>query len=178
MLTQKYSVEEFEKIVDQQPDQLLELIHGEIVEKVPTPEHAVIAAAIATFLNNHVMENRLGIVGVEGRHQIGSDNSRLPDVSFKANLNRPLPSKKFPYMPDLAVEIKSPDDSYTFMREKAAYYLQNGTQIVWLIYPEKQLVEVYRQNADSELLNIEDTLDGGDLLPGFTLPVRKIFQQE
>jgi len=178
MLTQKYSVKEFEKIAEQQPDRLLELIHGEIVEKVPTPEHSMMAGWIVTFINMYLLENKIGIAGVEGRHQIGSDNSRLPDVYFKANPNRPLPPKSFPYMPDLAVEIKSPDDSYTLLRDKAAYYLQNGAQIVWLIYPEKQLVEVYRQNSDSALLTIDDTLDGGNLLPGFTLPVRRIFQQE
>jgi len=81
-------------------------------------------------------------------------------------------------MPDLAVEIKSPDDTYTELRLKAAYYLANGSETVWLGYPEKRMVEVSRKGSDVEILLESDTIDGGDLLPGFSLPVRDIFPTE
>lgn len=76
--------------------------------------------------------------------------------------------------PDLAVEVKSPDDSLKKMTEKAAYYLANGVRMVWLIYPKMKLVEVLTPD-DRQLLNENDTLDGGSVLPGFTMAVRDIF---
>ena len=78
-------------------------------------------------------------------------------------------------MPDLAVKIKSPTDTITEMRETAAYYVANGSRLVWLVYPNYRLVEVYRPEADVEILGEDDTLTGGDVLPGFALPVRAIF---
>jgi Uma2 family endonuclease len=81
-----------------------------------------------------------------------------------------------PRMPDLAVEVKSPDDKFKVMREKAEYYLANGTRIVWLIYPHERLVEVFRPNVDSEILNETHELNGGDVLPGFTLAIRDLFR--
>lgn len=61
------------------------------------------------------------------------------------------------------------------MRARAAYYLEHGARLVWLLYPAKSLVEVYRQGADSDLFTSDDTLQGAEVLPGFTLPVREIF---
>ena len=78
-------------------------------------------------------------------------------------------------MPDLAIEIKSPDDTIQEMRDTAAYYLANGSRLVWLVYPNYRLIEVYRLGADIQILGEEDTLTGGDVLPGFELPVREVF---
>ena len=80
-------------------------------------------------------------------------------------------------MPDLAIEVKSPDDTYKQMREKADYYLQNGTKLVWLVYPEKRIVEVYT-NEQQDILTLEDRLTGGELLPEFELSVKDIFDVE
>jgi Uma2 family endonuclease len=81
-------------------------------------------------------------------------------------------------MPDLAVEIKSPDDTYMFMRDKAEYYVQHGCHIVWLIYPEKRIVEVYQPGKDLDLLVAGDMLSGGEILPGFTLAVEAVFGEQ
>jgi Uma2 family endonuclease len=78
-------------------------------------------------------------------------------------------------MPDVVVEVKSPDDTYASMRERAAYYLEHGARLVWLIYPAKSLVEVYRQGADSDILTRADTLQGEAVLPGFAPSVQEIF---
>ena len=80
-----------------------------------------------------------------------------------------------PHLPDLAVEIKSPDDTVKEMREKAAYYLAHGVRLVWLVYPHKRLVEVYRPDADVEILAVGDVLTGGEVLPGFSIPVADVF---
>lgn len=175
------TVEAFERLLrlPENRDRLLELIDGKIVEKMPTEEHGFIAAILATLLNNFVLPRKLGIVAVEARHRIPTDrrNSRLPDVSFRYG-NGPLVREgAVPRMPDLAIEIQSPDDTVKAMREKAAYYLANGVRLVWLIFPQKRYVEVYRPCAEMEIFFGRDLLDGGDLLPGFTLPVQELFAE-
>jgi Uma2 family endonuclease len=79
-------------------------------------------------------------------------------------------------MPDLAIEIKSPADSLIKMRKKANYYLENGSKVVWLVDTQRQKVEVYTVD-DTEILGSGDTLDGGDLLPGFKLSVSELWSQ-
>lgn len=175
---QLYTVDEFEDLLKlpENAGRLLELIDGEIVEKMPTEEHGSIALNIGAELRAYLRTIRRGIAGTEVRYQTGKDerNSRLPDISISV-ANRPLVKDGAVIgMPDLAVEIKSPDDSLKEMREKAEYYLANGTQIVWLVYPHQRCVEVYTLDT-IELLCADDVLTGGELLPDFSLSVAEIF---
>lgn len=179
---QLHTVDEFEALVEKDSDRLLELIHGEIVEKVPTEEHGMIALKVGSRILMFVEPRNLGRVGVEIRHHVPGDdrNSRLPDVSFTSNLERPLVKKgSVQGMPDLAVEIKSPDDKWEDLLDKAEYYLQNGAQLVWLMNPENKTVGVCTLDADGKFhmatVDINGTHDGGDVLPGFTLAVKDIF---
>ena len=99
----KYTVEEFEQLFAQAEhgDRLLELIHGEIVEKMPTEEHGVVAGNIFAPLHNFVTPQRIGRVGFEVRHRPPTDayNSRLPDISF-SSVRRPIVTKgSVPTMP-------------------------------------------------------------------------------
>lgn len=181
--TKTYTVEEFERFLalPENADRLFELIDGEIVEKMPTEEHGLIQVNVAAELRNYAKPRELGRVTVEPRHQTPEDryNSRLPDIAFTSKERAlPLVTKgAVPQLPDLAVEIQSPDDSLRKMRAKAAYYLANGSRLVWLVLPEKRLVEVYRADGEVDILTENDTLDGGDVLPGFTLPVQEIFAE-
>ncbi len=173
------SADEFERILDlpENQDRLLELVHGRVVEKMPTEEHGVIASTLNFALFAYNRQHKVGRVGVEVRQRLPHDqlNSRMPDISF-SSARRPIVRKGgVPEMPDLAVEIKSPDDSVRQMREKAAYYLANGARLVWLIYPQKRLIEVYDPDAEVEILIEGDVLTGRDLLPGFILPVAEVF---
>jgi Uma2 family endonuclease len=155
-----------------------QLINGEIVEKVVTQQHGIIAVNIASAIKAYLRDHKIGRVAVEVRHRAPDDsaNELLPDVSFTRDLDKPVTDVgPVPYMPDLAVEIKSPDDTYKGMREKARYYLVKGTQAVWLIFPEKRLVEVYTTD-DEQILNEDDTLTGADVLPDFMLSVKQIFE--
>jgi Uma2 family endonuclease len=167
----------------QQPenaDRLLELINGEIVEKVPTEEHGVIVMNIGSPMWTFVNEHKLGRVSTEGLHRSPDDdqNAVLPDVSFRSNRSGPVVRRgAVPGMPDLAVEIQSPSQSEDFMIEKANYYLANGSRIVWLVFPTRRVVEVHRP-GQVETLTEADTLDGSDVLPGFKLPVSAIFDLE
>jgi Uma2 family endonuclease len=77
--------------------------------------------------------------------------------------------------PDLAVEVKSPTDSKPDMRQKAEDYPRFGTLMVWLVFPDDLEVEIYVPDKDVQTVKIDGTLDGGAVLPGFTLAVREIF---
>lgn len=176
-----YTVDEFEEFLarPENSDSLFELIHGEIVEKVTTEEHSLIVGNIYRPIWTFVDQHDLGRVAFEVRRRVPGDehNARLPDLEFtrKERLLPVVRKGAVPQMPDLAVEVKSPDDSLHKLREKAAYYLANGTRLVWLVYPKKRLVIAITPDSE-EILTEEDTLDGGDVLPGFTLPVRDIFR--
>jgi Uma2 family endonuclease len=174
-----HTVDEFEAFIAQ-PDndeRLFELIEGEIVEKVPTLEHGVITGNIFGPIWNFTRERGIGRVAQEVRHRLPGDehNNRLPDIAFYTDKTKPLIAHgPTPYLPDLAVEVKSPNDSLPKLRAKAHYYLSNGCRLVWLVIPDKRLVFVLAAD-DEEIFDEDDTLDGGDILPGFKLPVREIF---
>jgi Uma2 family endonuclease len=174
-----HTVDEFETYIarPENSDRYFELINGEIVEKVPTERHGHVSVNITTDVRIWIRKTGKGRIVVEVRHQNPDDryNARQPDISYYADASRPIVEKgAVPQLPDLAIEIKSPDDTYKKLREKADYYLANGTKVVWLIYPDKQMVEVLTQD-DFQILRAGETLDGGDLLPGFTMKVDDIF---
>ncbi|MBC7809572.1 MAG: Uma2 family endonuclease [Burkholderiales bacterium] len=175
-----YTVEEFEQFIAQaeNEDRLFELIDGELVEKMPTREHGIIAADFATDINIYLRQNPIGRVAVEARHRpIGDEhNDRLPDVSVVLDINKPVEREGAAlYMPDLAVEIKSPNDSLKKMRAKTRYYLANGTRIVWLALPDQRVIEVYTLD-DEYVVGEGEFLNGGDVLPNFTLAVSSVFR--
>ena len=176
-----YTVQEFEDFIAQSEnaDWHFELINGEIVKKMPTFLHGMIVLLLGNALLVYLRDNPIGRASVEARYRpIGDDlNDRIPDLSFITNeKGAPVSRGAAPFMPDLAVEVQSPDQSDKDMVDKAAYYLANGTRMVWLVYPEKPLVEVLTPD-DRHLLTEENTLDGGDVLPGFSLSVRDIFSE-
>jgi Uma2 family endonuclease len=173
------TIEEFEGLLElpENADRLLELIDGELVEKMPTEEHGIVTGNILAPLHTYAKSTKSGRVGTEIRHRKPEDNhnSRLPDVSF-SKAKRPIVTEgNVSQMPDLAVEVQSPDDSIKSLRNKAAYYLANGSKMVWLVYPSKRLVEVYIANGEVQILLEDEILSGGDVLPGFELPVKDIF---
>jgi Uma2 family endonuclease len=173
------SIEDFEAFLAAHPNGLYELIHGEIIEKVPTQEHSKIAGIIIGELYIYLRQHAEieAHMGPEARFRAKDDtsNDRLPDVSVHLTKEAVVEKGAVEGMPDIAVEIKSPDDTIAEMREKAVYYRQNGSRLVWLIYPEKRLVEVYQENADIEILTESDSLDGKAVLPNFRLPVKNLF---
>lgn len=178
-----YTEEDFEKMLalPENQDRLLELIHGEIVEKLPTEEHGEIVLNLAPKMRAHAMEQGLGRVTTEARHRVADDphNVRLPDVSFTAGQRDAIEDGPIPQMPDLAVEIKSPQDKPSAMKKKAEYYLQNGTKLVWLIYPAERQVEELTLNEQGEVQSVvftnEDVLDAKKALPGFAIAVKEVF---
>jgi Uma2 family endonuclease len=184
-----YTVEEFEEFADSKEnrDRRFELINGEIYEKMPTEEHGIVAVKIILRVGSFIEEHDLGErLGVEIRHRIPGDkhNARLPDISFTYDPATPIVKKgSVPRMPDLAIEIQSPDDDFQDLHAKAKYYLQNGSRLSWLFFPKTRTVDVCTWNAqkrdiDVKTLTIDDTLDGNDVLPGFKVAVRDIFPKQ
>jgi Uma2 family endonuclease len=176
------TVDDFERFLAQpeNADKLFELIDGEIIEKVPTEEHGVINVSLSTEIKLYARQHG-GRVAAEARHGMPNDpyNDRIPDIAYTSPERAQALVKQgtVPQMPDLAVEVKSPDDSYAKMRRKAAYYLENGSRMVWLVFPEKRQIEVYSENGDLKILDENDSLDGGNVMPGFTMPVPAVFEE-
>lgn len=176
-----YTVKEFEAFIarPENRERRFELIHGEIFEKMPTQLHGWIIAILLQALMNYLDNNPIGWVFPEARYGMPDDdsNDRVPDLSFIREELGPLVEKgAAPYMPDLAVEVQSPDDSPKEMQEKAEYYLANGSRMVWLIFTNKhnRRVEVFRPNQSVQTLGMYDTLEGG-VLPDFKLAVKALF---
>lgn len=169
---------EFERWIalPENQDRLWELIDGEIVEKMPTEEHGEIQIWFGGLIAQFVRERKLGRVSVEARHKMPQElrNSRLPDISFIAGKRPRVKQGSIPQMPDLAVEIMSPDDGLKDVRAKAIYYLANGTQMVLILDPAKTLV-IRLTPDDEQILLADDTLDCAPALAGFTIRVKDIF---
>jgi Uma2 family endonuclease len=180
-----YTLDEFWEIVarPENADKRLELIDGVIYEMTPSfiPSH--IAIQIASALNAFVKAHDLGYVtGADGGYTMTEGNMFIPDVAFILKERLPeFPDRHVPIPPDFAVEVVSPTDEYPDAHRKAMRYLQNGAQLVWVVYPTEKKVHVYtpsgQNSANVTEIDINGTLDGGTLLPGFSLPVKDIFPQ-
>jgi Uma2 family endonuclease len=175
-----YTAEEFWDIAQlpENQDKRLELEDGVIIEMgASSPANSVTAMRIGHFLNAFVIPRDLGYVtGADGGFKLASKRVRQPDVGFISKARSPKLPKRFEVAPDLAVEIVSPDED---IFKKARQYLHAGTHMVWAVYADERTVYVMTLNDDGVLTSKpfgeNDTLDGGDILPGFTLPVRDIF---
>ena len=158
-----------------------ELIAGELRTMAPSgEEHGAIGMMVGTSLNNHVLAHRLGrVLGAETGFLLTSspDTVRAPDVAFISRERAGTePMKGYrPGVPDLAVEVISPNDLYTEVEEKVAEWLAHGTRMVIVINPRQRTVKVHRSTTEVRHLTVDDTIDGEDVVPGWTMPVRALF---
>ncbi|HEV3439160.1 MAG TPA: Uma2 family endonuclease [Gemmata sp.] len=164
-----------------------ELVDGILVEKAMGFRSGCIAFWIGHLIACFLDQNNLGAVaGSQGPIRFKLDLVRVPDVSFirwdsvedTDEIENPA-GAFLEVPPDLAVEVLSPGNTRREMEIKLAEYAKAGVKLVWYVDPERMEVEVYpRGNAKrKKTLGVEGTLDGGDVLPGFTLPVAKIFEK-
>ena len=104
--------------------------------------------------------------------------NRSPDASWvrKERLEalNPDPTRFLPMAPDFVVELRSATDNLKTVQQKMQEYLENGVRLGWLIDPQNQQVEVYRQGRDVEVLQSPISLSGEDVLPGFVLDLTQI----
>ncbi len=160
------------------------LIDGELFwDMAPGYRHGNLAGHIFRHLLNYAEERDLGDGSVESGYYPAADRSTLlaPDVAFVRKQNVPTAghARFVPRMPDLAVEIQSPSNTYAELRRKAAVYLANGAELVWLVLPERASVEVWRIGPDGEptsaFVTRSGSLTGGEVLPGFSLDLQQLF---
>lgn len=159
-----------------------ELIKGVLYETVAAGRiHARIAGRIITAFNVHVLPRRLGEVGgTDGGVLIeqNPDTVREPDVYFVSAGRLPLDDQSDGYlqvMPELVVEIVSPNDRDWEVREKIGMWLHHGVSVALEVRPATRSILVHRPGAPPVTLNSDDVLECGDVLPGFSLPLSEIF---
>ena len=160
-----------------------ELIRGVLIEKMPTGDpHGESVNLTGYALPHYARSHRYGVVrsGDPGyRLESDPDTVRAPDVAWFAPGRLIRGRRGYPEIaPDLAIEIKSPSNSWPEIISKAQMWLCYGSREAWVGDPETVSVRIYRPNAAPVVLGADDVLDGGDLLPGFSIPVRDLFLWE
>jgi len=157
-----------------------ELVYGEVIEMTPAGfPHGAVAARLVLRLAGFVEERGLGAVltadpGFVLRRD--PDVVRAPDAAFVSKERLPAEPIEgfFPGAPDLAVEVVSPSETSAEIEAKVAEYLAAGARLVWVVYPTLDKVRVWRSPTDTTVLGLDDPLDGEDVLPGFTCPLREV----
>jgi Uma2 family endonuclease len=158
-----------------------ELVDGTLVEKVMGLKESVVALELGFILKewNRVAGNVGMIAGADGPFHLFQKLVRIPDVSF-TNWDR-LPGRKVPdesvpeVSPELAVEVLSESNTRLEMERKLKEYFLSEVEVVWFIDLRKRTVQVYISPDDVTELSEADILDGGDVLPGFSVPVARLF---
>ncbi|MBI2193550.1 MAG: Uma2 family endonuclease [Planctomycetes bacterium] len=166
--------------VHDRTDRLCELVDGVLVEKPMGFYESRLAAALIEILGQYLSSHDMGIVlSSDGMVRLSPGLVRIPDVSFLAwnhFPNRELPSEAIPALaPDLAVEILSAGNTDAEMTRKLREYFEAGVRMVWYLHPKTRVVEVFR-GLDQRIVVAESgVLDGGEVLPGFSLRLNDWF---
>lgn len=159
-----------------------ELIDGKLTRMSPAGlTHGAIVICIGAALQQFVRPERLGLVfGSDAGFRLDPDNVLSPDVSYASagwiRARTTNLEQFFPGVPELAVEVISPSERRTKIRQKMEKYFAQGTRIVWLVYPRRKAVEVFT-SPDEMITLTSNELDGGEVLPGFRLPLDEIFAE-
>jgi Uma2 family endonuclease len=159
-----------------------ELIRGGLkVMSLTKPLHGIICARLNFKLSGFVEEHNLGeTFGAETGFLVERDPDSVlgVDVAFVSNERLAAVEtfeKYFPFAPDLAVEVLSPGNTVREINEKVTMYFAAGARAVWVFNPKKRTAAVYTSPTDVRVLGEQETLDGGEVLPGFTLELSKLF---
>ena len=160
---------------------LFELVDATLLEKTMGTWESCVAAILVRIMGTFVSENDLGIVlGADGTVRLTPGLVRIPDVSF-ISWNR-LPSRRIPdvsianVVPDLAVEVISRSNTAEEMARKLDDYLTHGVRLIWYIDPRTQEAKVYHGSKEFEVRTHAQSLDGGDVVPGFLMPMAELFR--
>jgi Uma2 family endonuclease len=158
---------------------VIELIDGEIKKMSPAGfEHGRIAMLAGASLSTFVRQRGLGEVTAAETGFIlrrNPDTVRAPDVAFVSKERFVQTSGYFPGAPDLAIEVVSPNDTYSDVDAKVLDWLRSGVRLVIVIDPSKRSAVIHRSMTETLRIGVEGVLDGGDVVPGWTLPLRELF---
>jgi Uma2 family endonuclease len=161
-----------------------ELVDGRLVEKQMGAYASGVAVRLTYQLQHWNTRHRSGhLYDSECGYQCFPDNAlkvRKPDISFVRRDRLPggrTPQGHFRIPPDLAVEVVSPNELHWEVEQKVHEYLAAGVPLVWVVEPELRTVQVIRQDGSATRLRADDTLTGGDVLPGFECRVGELFEE-
>lgn len=182
-----YTVDEFENLPEF--SDRYDLLDGKLVKKaVPGVEHSAIIDIIRDAMKSYDPSRRYGFSLQETSVRLGPKNAPTPDISYwKAERRVKITPKAGP-RPDLAVEIHSPGDlqsagALAGAMVKVEKLVEAGVSIVWVIYPDRQKVEIYHAGrpfgaGPVQTLGPDDNLDGEEIIPGFRLAIATLFETE
>ena len=178
--TRLFTVEDIEQ---DPPEGEWELIDGELVPMTPSgPDSSSLGHRIGWIVGNFVYANDLGLItAADGGYVLFPDKStiRVPDVGFTRKDRLPPEGErhKFPRSaPDLAIEVLSPSDRAGDIIAKIGMYQEAGVRLIWVVDPPPKTITVIAAGRPTVVLKPGDTLDGGDVLPGFSVSVSEIFR--
>jgi Uma2 family endonuclease len=159
-----------------------ELIDGELTKMSPAGQkHGRVTLRLTVPLAKHVQDNQLGeVYAAETGFKLKSnpDTVLAADIAFvrKERLEVLGETESYwPAAPDLAVEVNSPSDTVREVEKKVMEWLEFGTRLVWVISSKLHTITVYRSLTEIAVLTENDTLDGGDVVPGFQISIAEIF---
>ena len=152
---------------------------GEMIVPQPKLIHGLIVGRIMTILAR-LLDDKFGLLLAEMGFIMRQDpiEHRAVDVAFvlRGNLEKVEDITQYlPFPPDFAVEVISENDRADKIQEKIQSYMNNGTKLLWVVYPITRQVVVYRPGKSPQIAGIADKLEGGDLLPGLAIAVAEIF---
>src|SRR6185437_15269225 len=168
--------------IEAKENRLFELIDGVLVEKAMGFWESVLATAIASALRAFVIPRKMGVVaGADGMIRLFPHITliRMPDVVYVSNQRIPAGKRRpVPQLaPDLAVEVLSEGNTTAEMRRKRREYFKAGVRLVWIVSPKTRTIDVYTQVENPVTLREGQSLDGGEVLPGFTLDLTALFAE-
>ena len=159
-----------------------ELIRGVLCETMAAGiEHGRIVTSLVIELGNFVRPRALGTLVASDSGvwlERDPDTVREPDIAFFSAETMPLDARITGYAetaPDLVVEVSSPSDSRREVHDKAHMWLSHGVRLVWVVHPETRTIDVHRADHAVATLSDQNSLDGLDVLPGFTCEVSAVF---
>jgi Uma2 family endonuclease len=158
-----------------------ELARGRVVVRPwPTFRHALVKSNVGFAIRAHLNGAKIGRVAFSSGviTERDPDTVRGPDVSFYSAERLPFGVEVIAYHdlpPDLCVEVKSPSETKSGLRDKAHEYLTGGVKLVWIVDPDARTVTIYESKIKSTVLEAEAILTAESVLPGFSCVVSDFF---
>lgn len=177
--------------VEQYNQQPFELVNGEVVTLSPNVAgHNYTGKRLFRALDTFIEPRKLGELAYETPFALSDTadwvkGSRTPDLMFfsaerwSAYIAATPDWKSKPYLlvPDLVIEVVSPNDRYTDIQDKIDGYLGDGVQVAWVVDPQRRKIIIHVADSDQQTtLRESGTLTGGEILPGFSVPVKSLFE--
>lgn len=178
--TQLITATELEEIVAENPDMRYELIEGQLIEMPPTGiQHSGYEFWIAHLIQQWNEQVKFGrvLTGEMGFYTRGDNKTvRAADVALVSYQRMPeMPTGYTDIVPELVVEVVSPNDRASDIEAKAQEWLTFGVSLVWVVYPKQQRIHVYESQQTANILTVDDALTGGNTLPALSISVHNIF---